>query len=449
MSGQAAPIMDAPPLAPGHLGGPALAIPAAPAVVVQKADRSLLRCLQLMLVAAIPLQRFGLSLGDAEIALGLAVSLGCVGWLALSGRLRIDIHRLALLGIVVAAASASAALHPSQSSASSLALFIVLYTPFVFVTSTDRATFLDSLLTFQGLVSLCAVLGIVQFFAQFLLHSPQLFTFQGLLPDGILLHNFNIVVPLRYGSSIFKSNGFFFLEPSIFSQYTALAVLVELLFFRSRLRLALFAVSLVFSYSGTGLLLLAVFLPMVIIYRRAVGIMAIGVAAAVLLVAFGDLWHMDVLLQRLGEFHSTQSSGFARFLSAFWLLRDYILDDTLALLFGRGPGSISAVLTQVSYVAHDPTWGKLLFEYGVVGTAAFALFFLACIFPESHSAGLSGFLLFGFLFFGGMLLDPRLNALLLVFCTLQSQRADPAKADGIGLSETVQPAANRKSPALN
>ena len=396
------------------------------------ADRGLLRCLQVMLVAAIPLQRFGMPLGGTEISFGLAVSLGCVAGLALTGRLQIDTQRLVLFGLVIAAAAASAAVAATTASATSLALFIAIYTPFIFVAATDHRTFLATLGTFQDLVLLCAALGIIQFFAQFLINTAQLFTFQGLLPDAVLLHNFNIVVPLRYGATTFKSNGFLLLEPSILSQYAALAVLVEVLFFRRFLRLALYAIALIVSYSGTGLLLLGVFLPLVILHRRAVGLIVVGLIALALAVALGDLWHMDVLLQRLGEFHSTQSSGFARFISALWLLHDYIIDDPVSLLFGRGPGSISAVLPQVSYVAHDPTWGKLLFEYGIVGTFAFALFFLGCVYPGSHSIWLSSFLLFGFLFFGGMLLDPRLNAFLIVFCTLQKRSAAPASENGDG-----------------
>lgn len=381
--------------------------------------RLLLRCIQVMLFAAIPLQRFGFPLGDSAIALGLLVTLATMGLMAVRGLLQVDTARLALFAMVAAAAAVSAAVNPSTASATSYLLFVALYVPFVFVTTTDRAFFLATLRTFQNLVFVCAVLGVVQFLAQFVIHAEVLFTFKGLLPDAILMPGFNTAVPLTYGAALMKSNGFLLLEPSIFSQLLALALLVEILFFGRLLRLALFGLALPLSYSGTGILLLAVFLPLVVLHRRAVGLMIAGAVGVVVLIPFSGALQLDIILQRAGELQSTQTSGFARFVSAIWLLRDFVIDHTPALFFGLGPGSITGVLHSVPYEAHDPTWGKLLFEYGIVGTLVFAVFFLASIFVGAHSKWLSGFLLFGFLFFGGVLLDPRVNALLITFCTLQ------------------------------
>ncbi|NYZ16653.1 hypothetical protein HL658_29255 [Azospirillum sp. RWY-5-1] len=381
--------------------------------------RLLLRCLQVMLFAAIPLQRFGFPVGGSAIALGLLVTLATVGLMAVRGLLQVDTARLALFAVVAAAAAVSAMVNPSTASATSYLLFVALYVPFVFVTTTDRAFFLATLRTFQTLVFVCAVLGVIQFLAQFVVQSELLFTFKGLLPDAILMPGFNTAVPLTYGAALMKSNGFLLLEPSIFSQLLALALLVEILFFGRVLRLALFGLALPLSYSGTGILLLAVFLPLVVLHRRAVGLMIAGAVGVVVLIPFAGALHLDVILQRAGELQSTQTSGFARFVSAFWLLRDFVVDNTPALFFGLGPGSITGVLHDVPYEAHDPTWGKLLFEYGIVGTLVFSVFFLACVFVGAHSKWVSGFLLFGFLFFGGVLLDPRVNALLIAFCTLQ------------------------------
>jgi hypothetical protein len=402
--------------------------PSAPAAgdagVRHDADvRLLRRCLQAILIGAIPLQRFGFQIGGSEISLGLAITLVALAVLTIRRVVRIDPWRLALLALSVATLSVSVMLNSATSSLPSFMLFVAIYLTLAFVTATGKDFYRDIVRTFLNLVLVCAALGTVQFVVQFVASPSWLFTFKGVLPDGVLMHAFNTAVPLSYGATTFKSNGFLLLEPSMFSQYLALALLLELLLFKRWWRLAAYAAPLPLSFSGTGLLLLAVFLPLVVLHLRAYRYVLGGFVLAIVAVALGDLWHMDQLVARLGELNSTQTSGFARFLSPVWLLRDWVYDSLSGLLFGLGPGSITDALKQMPYEAFDPTWGKLLFEYGLVGTLAFSIFFIACLFTSAHSRWVSGFLLFSYVLLGGMLLDPRMNALILVFGTLQRPQA--------------------------
>jgi len=403
------------------------------ATVLHHSDAKLLRrCLQAMLIGAIPLQRFGFQIGGSEISLGLAITLGALGVLMVRHRVQIDPWRLALLALSVATISVSVMLNSATSSLPSFMLFVAIYSTLAFVTVTEEDFYLDIVRTFLNLVLVCAVLGTVQFIAQFVVHPSWLFTFKGVLPDAVLMHAFNTAVPVSYGAATFKSNGFLLLEPSMFSQYLALALLLELLFFKRWWRFVAYAAPLPISFSGTGLLLLAVFLPMLILYLRAYRFILGGFVLAIIAVALGELWHIDQLVARMGELSSTQTSGFARFLSPAWLLRDWVYDSLTGLLFGLGPGSISDVLTQMPYVAFDPTWGKLLFEYGIIGTLAFSIFFLACLFTSVHSRWVSGFLLFSYVMLGGMLLDPRMNTLIVVLGTLQRRPAVAASGPAPG-----------------
>jgi hypothetical protein len=365
----------------------------------------------LVLVAAIALQRFALPFGEGGIALALPVAWLVAGALALGGRL--DVWRVALFGLLAAAAAVSAAINLDAVSPDSFALLLATYAPFLVAVPVAEGEWRRALGVFQALAALCAGLGLIQFAAQFAFDAPWLFTFKGVLPEAILQDGYNTIVPLSYGAPVFKSNGGILLEPSIFSQILALALLIEILAFGRAWRLALFAAALPVAYSGTGLLLLAVFLGPILIRRRAHGIAAGLALGAFVIVVLGDVWHADALFRRLGEWQSTQTSGFARFLSAFWLLGDHVADDPVALLFGRGPGSIAPAMAAAPYAAHDPTWGKALFEYGIVGTAALAAFIGVCLFRGTPSRGLSAVLLFGYLFFGGMLLDSRYAAVLL------------------------------------
>jgi hypothetical protein len=182
------------------------------------------------------------------------------------------------------------------------------------------------------------------------------------------------------------------------------------------------------------MILLAFMLPWMLIHKRAyaatAGILAFGVVA----VAAGDLWHMDIVLDRMNELTETHSSGHARFISGAWLIRDFLLEPR-DLLFGLGPGAISEHIKLVAYLAHDATWAKLVFEYGLVGATAFGTLFAAAVYNRAPSRYVSAALTIGFLTFGGELLDPRLQALILLFSVLPkgtSRKGGPASVWAIG-----------------
>ena len=75
---------------------------------------------------------------------------------------------------------------------------------------------------------------------------------------------------MGYGSHEYRANGVFLLEPSFFSQVLAVGIVAELCTFGRLSRLALFGLALIVSYSGTGLIVLAVCLPLCLIGRTLV-----------------------------------------------------------------------------------------------------------------------------------------------------------------------------------
>ena len=109
----------------------------------------------------------------------------------------------------------------------------------------------------------------------------------------------------------------------------------------------------------------------------------------------------------------TYSSGFARFLSPFYLFDDFIFTSTRNTLFGLGPGAIESFFNNFYTEVHDPTWGKLFFEYGLVGTLPFALFITCSFFADAPVRALAGALFLNWLIFGGYLLSPPIAALVL------------------------------------
>src|SRR5690606_958101 len=89
---------------------------------------------------------------------------------------------------------------------------------------------------FAGVGLFCAIAGIAQFLMQFVIKAPWLFDFTPNLPPVLRSSGgYNTVIPA--GDGLFKSNGFFFKEPSLFSLVMAFALLVEIGHFRRWLRM--------------------------------------------------------------------------------------------------------------------------------------------------------------------------------------------------------------------
>lgn len=301
----------------------------------------------------------------------------------------------------------------SETSLSSFAYMLAIYAIYMLRFRNRERSFSLAQHIFLKLMWFAAIAGIAQFAAQFALGFEAVFPLER-LPEGMLLSNFNVIIPLSYGSTIVKSNGIFFLEPSFFSQFLALALILELLGRQRTIYVATFLVALLLSYSGTGILLAALFLPFVFLRRinppLIFGSLLVGI---IIVVSMGTL-EFNTLFQRVGEFNTPQSSGFARFVSPFYLIRDFLMPAPTSFLFGMGPGTIDAALTKATsraYLAHDPTWIKVIYEYGLVGGLAVMSYVIAATHVGARSRLFALALTFTWLVLGGYLLNGMMNVL--------------------------------------
>jgi hypothetical protein len=366
------------------------------------------------MVAGVFLSRFAFSFFNRELSLPLLLIGASLAGLAAFGRLRVHVPRLILFAISIAAMMAATALGGAgRVSAMSFLLLAALYLSYVFVADGDEATYAWTIRAFRLICLIAAVAGIAQFAAQFVIRGPTLFTFRGYVPDSYLALEYNYVDPVEYLPGFYKSNGFFLPEPSIFSQLMALAAVVELLFFRFSYRLLVIGAALFVSFSGTGAILCIVFGSLLLLRRGNLVplLLAAGLAVAVLLL--GDDRILQPFIGRIGEFGSTYSSGFARFLSPFYLFNDFLFTNTRNMLFGLGPGAINTFFNNFYTEVHDPTWGKLFLEYGLIGSLPFGVFITCCFFADSPAKWLSGALFFNYLLLGGYLLSPPVAGLVL------------------------------------
>jgi hypothetical protein len=142
------------------------------------------------------------------------------------------------------------------------------------------------------------------------------------------------------------------------------------------------------AYSGTGLMILLVFLPLAGLRDRRAGLAALLVVVVALgLIATGVI-DVTAFLSRVGEFENTRASGFSRFVAPFLLLvRQFDTASLQALLFGSGPGTAKYFNSTAWYNgAFTTTWFKLVIEYGIIGSSVIVCF-LACCLRKSRCPG--------------------------------------------------------------
>src|SRR5258708_2748771 len=233
-----------------------------------------------------------------------------------------------------------------------------------------------TLQAFQFLVMILSCLAVVQFPAQFVVDARELVNFYGILPDFLFgverAGALNTIRMLEGSSSLIKSNGIFLTEPSFLSQFTALGILIEILEFRRPRYLLVMALGFLVAYSGTGLVLLLLFLPLAGLRHGKAGLSALLVAMFALGLFATGIVDPSVFLSRVGEIEDTRTSGFARFVSPFWLAaKQFNTVSVQALLLGSGPGTVK-ILADTWYAGgFAATWIKILYEYGIIGSFIF------------------------------------------------------------------------------
>lgn len=379
------------------------------------------RCALIFLMLSVTVfSRFGLRLvGGFPIEIGLVALYTLLVVLLWRGWARLDPLAFVLYGVVLAVATLSLMVNHNfgiaPASANSLVMLAAIYLPFMFalqLPDTQQA-WAWTVRVFGNVALFCAVAGIAQFYAQFHIHEPWLFNFNLLTPWRLQgPGGYHTVIPV---GELFKSNGFFLREPSHFSFLMALALLLELHSARRLWRMVLFGLALLLSYSGTGLLALALGL-LFPLGRRTVVVMLISVVGGALLLGLlGEALNLQFTLDRVSEFGSQRSSAYARYVAPVVRMAEEIDAQPWSALVGQGPGTIQRNVRQLA--SFDPTWAKLLYEYGLLGLLAMLALVGYCLTRIAAPTSIRVVLFAGWLVMGGYLLSPENCALLyLLLC---------------------------------
>jgi hypothetical protein len=191
------------------------------------------------------------------------------------------------------------------------------------------------------------------------------------------------------------------------------------------------ALAMALSYSGTGILIAAAGLLLPTngpAMRRTLILLAVGV---VFWFVFRNLLNLDVFLDRATEFDKPNTSGYARFVAPLDVVKYGIDSSWWAPYFGNGPGTIQPAIIRytTTYAIHDPTWAKLLFEYGILGFGAMVAFAIGMLRRSAAPVELKIALFYTWFAAGGMLLNPDLLALLFGLSALwRAPSGAPARA---------------------
>ena len=366
-----------------------------------------LLCMPILAITLIV--KFAIPLGHKQLHFPLVVLMGTAVGGYFLGRLRLEMRNLcAYLGLIVVFFTTQLIDLPVGAihfSIKSLGLLSILLSFYAFEMESGAIRPDISIRFARNVILFIALCGIAQFSIQFFVKSTRyIFPIEENLPTDWITSSYANEIPLYYGSRLWKSNGVFLLEPSFFSQYCALAIILELITFRKLWRIVILGGGLVAAFSGSGIAMLS-FAGIIYVFEKRHFALAlafvVGVIGLYFVVESTNILHethLDVLIERVGELtgKQTNSSGFARFIGPFYLLDQFVWPHVQSSFFGLGAGSISSFIVRASKQSWDPTWAKITLEYGLVGFIAFVAFIFRGVFRGVGSMYLKVVLLFQF-----------------------------------------------------
>ncbi|MEY9123715.1 uncharacterized membrane protein (UPF0136 family) [Bradyrhizobium yuanmingense] len=326
------------------------------------------------------LPQIAINIGEFPASTDLFCYLAFSAYLLGSGFAALEAS-IAVLWLVIAAVASSRISYSAEpTSWSSLLLLLCLYAPFsVRLVHRDGiehvATYVQS--TFVFLTAIISAIAVLQLFAINVLKAPGIINIAFVLPDeirGAGTYSF-----FRESGGIVKANGFFLRESATLSVLTAIGFMLEYHSAQRRiLVIILLLAGLLSSVSGSGILIVMVAFLVPTSLRKIPLFLTTLIFLSALLAYGSEIPGLGLWLDRLSEFDSRGSSGYARFVAPLQMLERSIEKGSVAIWLGNGGGSYlrTVAALQLKYEINDPTWAKLIYEYGLAGfcivTALFA-----------------------------------------------------------------------------
>jgi hypothetical protein len=320
----------------------------------------------------------------AELGFGIALPLLFIALAvaALNDRLRIDPKRLGFYCVMVATLSLPQLLRAGPFSEASLLILAVLHFPYVLILTGGHERIQQVVRFYLTIAAVLAGLALAQYFLQTIMSATLLFPIDNFVPTAFLVQGFNDQSFINYGSNIYRATGVFMLEPSFLTQFLAVAIVLETLTSSRLLRIALYAGGIVVAHAGTGLLILMICLPILIVAHRRWDLLLYACLCLAAALAAADVLNLNMMTSRVNEFSDPHSSGFARFVGGFYLFEQMLWPEPARALFGYGAGGFMEYAHLFELEVADMPLTKMVFEFGVVGAAVYFTFLFSCLFSS-------------------------------------------------------------------
>lgn len=372
--------------------------------------------------------KFGIP-GYTALGIGIAlpVMMAALAVGMVNNCVRIEPRRLGFYCLTLAVLVLPQLLQAETFSSQSLMMLAALHIPYVMVLTRGHELALRVLQFFLHVATLLACLAIAQYFLQGYVDRALLYPIDNLIPQQFVVQGFNAQSTIHYASTQLRATGMFMLEPSFLTQFLAVAIVAETLTSKRLWRLGLYGAGILVAHAGTGMLILLVCMPFVIITRRRWDLVLLGALGIAIVFVFAEALNLELITNRVGEFSDPNSSGFARFVGGFYMFDQMLWPDLTRALFGYGAGSFMEYTHLFTTEVADMPMTKMIFEFGLVGAAVYFCFIASCLFssplPKLLSLGVAvSFLLNGMYvpFSHGLALG------LLVLTSLPPDRTVPA-----------------------
>lgn len=361
-----------------------------------------------LLFSSIFLQRIAITVGSNQIPLILVLTLLSLLIILLSNResgifvVRITLFFSFLLLTTLFMLN-------KEYSAFSYFYLIALYVPFLFYFNFRNEIKINLIQRFLTFILITSFIGIFQFVFQLIGGSfidPFAYLSSSYTQQGYLS-----TYQISYDSNIMKSNGIFYLEPSLFSQFLAIGIVIEISLFKRWWRIIIYLLALMVTFSGTGILLLVAATIPILFKLKLKNMLLFLILGSIIFGLFASSEFGQYTLSRTQEYKSPNSSFSTRFINPYKVSIDSEPKD---LLFGHGPGQ--ADRTEFIYPVNFSVLPKLLYEYGLIPSILFVLFLVHIFLYRGNVISYS--LLIMYLFLSGGLLQPQTVCLMLFLLPL-------------------------------
>lgn len=398
--------------------------------------------IKVQILGALFLQRIGANLSIGGSLFPFPVSLFLTPlvtfWHIVTGAAQLSIPRFVFYTAFLAVMLLSTILNSGGFSTMSMFLVAGIYAMFLFPVQLEDQSYIRFFRLLANVATFICLLGAAQYAVQFVWSPEWLFSWRTVVPEAFLIE-YNTLNEVRYGSQIFKANGFFLMEASFQSQLAARVLLICIFILKDFRYVIPLGIGMLTSYSGTGMILFAIFglAPLLYLFiRHSRFRVLLPVVLLLCPLAVALLWerlNLGLFIDRLGEFSDPRSSGYARFVSSQIMLDIFSNSNLLKLLFGAGPGAseVYAQGVQSTGATFASTWIKLIVEYGMIGFSLFLVFFFTCVRETLRSNWLAAAFTFHFFFLDGGLAAPQqalMTLLLGAYVCLKVRRVEPAPA---------------------